>query len=509
MKNSPPPPGARPRLRSAPKKKSGPWFRLPWLLYIYIANELLAPFFASFLILYSVFFLIRLIPLLDVVLALRIGPGDFVRLFSYIFPRMLLYIIPMASMAGVIIGFTRLTNDREILALKACGVSLRQMLPPVLLIAAAIACLTGFFSIRLIPAGALGVKQLMFQLAKEKIDKGLKEKEFTEALGDIVVYVDKIDDQQNWHGVYVSDMRGRTQPLITVAKSGRMAAEMERMQVTITLDDGTLHNAEGPDNQVIRFKQYQLQISLRPPTKVGGEDITTLGRGAMSQQQLLNTCEKLGRDTRPGRMLLSEYHHRLVLPVSCFILSLLGMPLGLQARAGKRAVGIPLGLAFFILYYITFTTARVLSESGTLPLVFGMWLPNILFLLLTIFIFRRVDQERPLIPEPLQDFFIAGFNQLLRPLYDRMTAGIGRLLTSCGLRQPSSPATAPDQERRLPIHADGATGIFHLSNCTQYHGPRCRIKFKNAAVAQKAGFVPCEFCKKTLAQPDRRTSSSN
>ena len=85
----------------------------------------------------------------------------------------------------------------------------------------------------------MGVKQLMFQLAKEKIDKGLKAKEFTEALGDIVVYVDAIDDQQRWHGVYVSDMRGRKQPLITVAKSGHMEAEMERMMVTIILNDGT------------------------------------------------------------------------------------------------------------------------------------------------------------------------------------------------------------------------------------------------------------------------------
>ena len=93
------------------------WRRPPFLLYSYIANELLAPFFASFIILYCVFFLVRLIPLLEVVLSLRIGIGDFIRLFSYIFPHMLLYIIPMASMAGVIVGFTRLTNDREILAL--------------------------------------------------------------------------------------------------------------------------------------------------------------------------------------------------------------------------------------------------------------------------------------------------------------------------------------------------------------------------------------------------------
>jgi len=417
---------------------AAPWFRRrpPLLLYSYIANELLAPFFASFLILYGVFFLVRLIPLLEVVLALRIGPADFIRLFSYIFPRMLLYIIPMASMAGVIVGFTRLTNDREILALKACGVSLKQMLPPVILIAAAIATLTGFFSIRLIPAGALGFKQLMFQLAKEKIDKGLQAKEFTEALGDIVVYVDEIDDQQRWHGVYVSDMRGRTQPLITVAKTGHMEAEMERMMVTIVLNDGTLHNNEGLDNQLIRFERYQLQISLRQPTQVGKEDVTSQTRGAMSQDQLLKAAAKLAPDSKAARIYLSEYHHRLVLPVGCFILSLLGLPLGLQAGPGRQAVGIPLGLGFFVLYYITFTTTRVMSEEGFVPLVLGMWLPNILFLLLTVLIFRRVNRERPLIPEPVQRVLLAFYDRALKTAWQRAVALSRRLFDRLAGRKP-------------------------------------------------------------------------
>jgi lipopolysaccharide export system permease protein len=468
-------------------------FRPPLLLYSYIANELLAPFFASFLILYCVFFLVRLIPLLEVVLALRIGLADFIRLFSYIFPRMLLYIIPMASMAGVIVGFTRLTNDREILALKACGVSLRQMLPPVILIAAAIATLTGFFSIRLIPAGALGFKQLMFELAKEKIDKGLKEKEFTEALGDIVVYVDDIDQEQRWHGVYVSDMRGRKQPLITTAKSGYMESDTERMTVTIVLNDGTLHNNEGQDNQVIRFGRYQLQISLRPPTQIGKEDVTSQTRGAMSQEQLLQTAAKQKPGTKWARVFLTEYHHRLALPVGCFILSLLGMPLGMQAAPGRRAVGIPLGLAFFVLYYITFTTCRVMSEEGKLPLVLGMWLPNILFLLLTACIFWRVDRERPLVPELLQTWLGTIYDRLFKAVMTRIRTLARRLRSRFAARKPA-PSAPESASAALPIHADSSQGIFHLPHCAHYNCPQCRIAFRDVEQAKGAGFSPCPLC---------------
>jgi len=474
------------------------WRRPPLLLYSYIANELLAPFFASFLILYSVFFLVRLIPLLEIVLSLRIGIADFIRLFAYIFPHMLLYIIPMASMAGVIVGFTRLTNDREILALKACGVSLKQMLPPVVLIAAAIACLTGLFSVRLIPAGALGVKQLMFQLAKEKIDKGLKAKEFTETLGDLVLYVDEIDHQQRWHGVYVSDMRGRTQPLITVAKSGHLEADMERMLVTVVLNDGTLHNNEGPDNQVLRFGRYQLQISLRPPTQVGKEDISAQTRGAMSQEQLLAAAAKQPPDSRMARVFLSEYHHRLVLPVGCFILSLIGLPLGLQAAAGRRAIGIPLGLVVFVGYYITLTTSRTMSEAGLLPLAVGMWLPNGCFFLLAVYLFRRVHRERSLVPERVQVLVLGCYDRLFKTTCQRLVRLIGDAISRW--RPRPAPATGTADTAVLPIRADATSGIFHLPSCARYHDPACRLRFKNVRVAREAGFVPCEFC----ASPEER-----
>ena len=487
--------------------------RPPLLLWSYVATEMLAPFFASFIILYCVFFLIRLIPLLEVVLALQIGFADFVRLFSYIFPHMLLYVIPMACMAGVIIGFTRMTNDREILALKASGISLRRMLPPIVLIAAAIALLTGYFSIRLIPAGELGVKQLMFTLAKEKIDKGLKAKEFTEALGDLVVYVEEIDEQKEWHGVYVSDMRGRVQPLITMARSGRMSADMENMMVTVVLDDGTLHNAEGRDNQVIHFKQYQLQIPLRPPTRVGGEDVTTQNRNTMSQQQLLAAADRHGPRTKVGRMYLSEYHHRLSLPVGCFLLSLLGLPLGLQAGPGRRAVGIPLGLGFFIFYYITFTISRVMSEEGTLSMVVGMWLPNIFFLALTVFIFHRVEQERPLVPERLQLRIIGLFDRTLRPLWERTLRpvrdrALARLREAAARWWPvRRRAGAPGRSPHLRIHADSASGLFHLPGCEQYDCPQCRIEFKDVQIAREAGFKPCPFCRNLVEEQERQEST--
>ena len=475
-----------------------PRIRLPLLLYSYIATELLAPFFASFIILYGVFFLVRLIPLLDVVLGLGIGFADFIRLFSYIFPHMLLYVIPMASMTGVIIAFTRLTNDREILAFKACGISLRQMLPAVVMVTGAIALLTGFFSIRLIPAGEVAMRQLMFQLAKEKIDKGIKEKQFTEALGDLVVYVDSIDEKETWHGVYVSDMRNRVQPIITMARQGHMVAEVNKMLVTIVLKNGTLHATDDLDNQVIHFKRYQLQIPLRPPTRIDGDDVTTLDRGSMTQAQLQTAGHAPHLLPKERIRYLTEFHHRLVLPVGCFILSLLGMPLGLQARPGKRAIGIPLGLGMFVLYYIMYTIAQVLVEDQRLPLVFGMWLPNIIFFILTLYIFNRTEKEKGILPTPLADMLVSFQEHYLAPVIKRISILVRQLLSRRRKIKKDHRKEHPGAE--LIIHGNSLSMVYHLPGCEHYDCENCTIQFINTQVAEQAGFKPCRFCKKLISE---------
>ena len=472
---------------------------IPLLLYSYLATELLAPFFAGFLILYGVFFLIRLIPLLEVVLELGINSPDFIRLFSYIFPHMLLYVIPMASMTGVIIGFTRLTNEREILAFKACGISLRQMLPPVVIVSIVIASLTGYFSVRLIPAGEIAMHQLMFQLAKEKIDSGIKEKKFTEALGDLVVYVDDIDEQEHWNGVYVSDMRGQEQPIIIMAKKGRMTANINAMSVTIVLENGTLHNTDGLDSQIVRFQRYQLHIPLKPPTRIDGDDVTELSRGSMSQEQLLDAARKYGFDTQAGIVYLTEYHHRLALPVGCLILSLLGLPLGLQAGPGRKAAGIPLGLGFFVLYYIVFTLFRVMAEEMSIPLLVGMWLPNILFALITGIIFRRVEQERPIFSEHLTLWFESLLDTLFLAPIKRLCNVLRKILSGRKARELQGRTSV--QEGML-VHADAQTRVFHLPGCRQYDCENCTLQFSSIVVAYEAGFTPCPYCKKQLEKYD-------
>lgn len=388
-------------------------YKIPKLLYAYLATEMLGPFFASFLVMNSVFFLAKLIPFLNFVLELNIGLADFIRLFSYLFPNIFLYSIPMAAMLGVTIGFARLSSDSEILALKANGISLYQMLPPVIIVATLIALLTSYVSIKLIPLSAVAMRQLSYQLLKEKIHNGIKEHEFTEALGDVVVYVEAIDKETGeWSKVWVSDKRQVDNPVVTMASSGKMNSSVDEMTVSIELRNGSLHKPGTDNAQIVQFDQYRINIPLRLPET----SATRLKKTALTMRQLLDEAQLPEGTAGNRRNLLVEFHKRLVLPVGCLMISLLGLPLGLQARPGKKAIGIQAGLAIFILYYILFTFAKEYAGDGISPIWLAMWSPNLLFFGLAILWIIRVANERPLIPQTISRCTMKILRALILPI---------------------------------------------------------------------------------------------
>lgn len=473
--------------------------RFPFLLYTYLASEMLAPFFASFIIMNCVFFLVRLIPFLNFVLELDINFIDFVRIFSYLFPNMFLYSIPMSAMIGVTIAFSRLSNDTEILAFKASGISMYKMLPPVFIVTLALGLLTAYFSVVLIPVSDKNIEQFTYQLMKEKIDKGIKEQEFTEALGDIVVYVGNVDKETNeWSDVWVSDMRGQTTPTITMAQKGRMHTEIETFVITITLENGSLHRPDDHDSQIVLFDSYEINIPLNAP----GSTNRKFNRGTLTMPELLEKADEVGRDTELGKVLVTEFHKRLVLPVGCVILAFIGLPLGLQAGPGKRGIGIPLGLAVFITYYVLFTLAKMLSTDGNFPITMTMWSPNIFYVFVTALFIWRTANERPLVPEPVSNYYYATKTSFGKKLSSILP---GKKKTTFVIQSDS--ATSIDKlatrffKKKLTIRANAKSRVFHLPECEFYDCKHCSIEFKNVEVALEANFTPCKFCK-SLIQND-------
>ena len=379
---------------------------MPRLLFTYLINQVLAPFYASLIILTSILFLSKLIPILDLILDYNISLADFFRLYAYFVPQLLLFALPMASMMGVTLGTTHINNENELMVLKASGISLYRMLPPVILVALSTAVLTGIFSIYLIPAGNRAKVELAFQLAKEKIDRSMQEKHFSESLGDIVLYADRIDQKTRiWNGVYISDMRDSRHPVTIISENGIISADSSKGILAISLNNGILNRTTSNAVQTIDFERYDMNLPLENPT---ANPLARMGKSTMLQSELLAEAERQGKNTPAGATYLNEFHKRLALPVSCFILTILGFPLGFLSGPRHKTIGIPLGLAIFILYYVLLTGAKTVSESLMIPAAIAMWMPSLIFLIFTLVFIRSVAREsHTLYMEKFNDFTYA------------------------------------------------------------------------------------------------------
>jgi lipopolysaccharide export system permease protein len=384
---------------------------MPRLLNTYLINQVLAPFYASLIILTSILFLSRLIPILDIILGYNIGLVDFFRLYAYFTPQLMLFALPMSGMMGVILGTTALNNENELMVLKTSGISLYRMLPPIILVALSAALLTGLFSIYLLPAGKKAKVELAFQLVKEKIERSIPEKRFSESLGDIVLYADSIDQKTRaWKGVYISDMKDPRHPITIISESGIISADSTRGTLSISLQNGVLNRTSADAVQTINFKGYDMNLPLETPTS---NPLAKVDETTMLQSELLEEADRKGRNSREAATYLIEFHKRLALPVSCFILTLLGFPLGFLSGPRHKTIGIPLGLAIFVLYYVLFTGSKIISESMLLPAGIAIWLPNLLFLILTMLFIKSVAREgHTLYLEKFHDFTYAIYSRL-------------------------------------------------------------------------------------------------
>jgi len=83
-----------------------------------------------------------------------------------------------------------------------------------------------------------------------------------------------------------------------------------------------------------------------------------------------------------------EKHKRMATPFSTFILTLIGV--GLASRKIKGGLGfhLGLGLALSFSYILFMQISTVFAVSGSMPVFIAMWVPNILYSVIALFVFR-------------------------------------------------------------------------------------------------------------------------
>jgi lipopolysaccharide export system permease protein len=360
-------------------------------LYAYIFKEIPPPFLVGMVTFTFVLLMGRFLKLAEMVVEKGVPLGDVVWMVVYLLPSFWLFTIPMALLLAILLAFGRLSGDSEVTAMKSCGISLYGLLPPPLLFSlfAAIACF--WVTVYAVPWGNGSFKSLLIQIAQASAGIAIKEKVFNDAFPGMVIYTESMDQKgQTLGGVVIHDERDPSQPSTIFARSGVLLSDPRAHSIEFHLQDGSIHRStEGAGYRMVDFQQYNLRVALATGKQAPGK-----GEAEMNLDELLHPTREMNAKQRLSMQL--EYHSRLALPFSCFVFTLLAMPLGIQNRRSGKAAGFSISIGVLLLYYIALSAFKMLGEKGLLTPFLACWAPNLLFLTAAVYLFKKTASEQPL-----------------------------------------------------------------------------------------------------------------
>ncbi|MBW2167150.1 MAG: LPS export ABC transporter permease LptF [Deltaproteobacteria bacterium] len=375
------------------------------IIYKYIFKEMIPPFVINLLFFNFIFLLTEILDITNMIVNYRISLFDVMLLLIYSMPHFLEFVIPMSVMTTVLLTFFRLSSDNEIVALKAGGISIYKLLPPVLLFCLIGCMLTGFMTIYGLPWGRLSFKKLTYEVASSNVNVGMKERTFNDNFEGVMLYMNKIDlKNKALIDIFIEDQRTKNIISTIVAPRGEIYSEPDKLLFHLRLHNGTINQVDIENKTVhsITFDTYDINLDLKKSvtTKKGRKDEKEMSIAELNKY-LKDTVNK---DAKYYAALI-EFHRKFSIPFACFALGLLGVPLGVQSKSAKRAFGLGFGLIFFLLYYLMLSAGWVFGETGVYPPLIGMWMPNIVIGGIGLYLFVRTANDRPVIIDSFLNLF--------------------------------------------------------------------------------------------------------
>jgi len=394
--------------------------------------------------------------------------------------------LPMAVLVATLYAFSRLAAENEITALKASGVSLVNVLQPVLWAALGVTLVMVGFNDQVLPRSNHRLSILQRDIAQKKPTFGLREQVINEVSpGKLYLRAGHLDESSNlMREVTIYDMGDPTRRRTIYADSGNMRMSRGGTDLELTLYSGNTQDipAVNPDElqrlyfdvDVIRVRgvgnQFQkttteayksdremtvcemqaaqdrarkdhaaarkafvknraaalkakltlskdvLNARTTPPWDVGlgrlycsaldflpvktagaqgprGPAPSSGQAGALSLANMESLRIRLSDSARLINSYSVEIHKKFALAVACFVFVLLGAPIALRFPRGGVGLTIGVSLMVFALYYVCLIAGESLGKRGMMPPVVSMWMANVLFALVALWLLTRMGRE--------------------------------------------------------------------------------------------------------------------
>jgi lipopolysaccharide export system permease protein len=354
------------------------------ILARYLTGQFLPPFFFGLSIFSGVLLLDKLFDLLDLLINKGVSLWTSAQIFFLFFPTILSLSVPMALLLACLLTFGRLSEDNEILALRASGLSFRQILWPPLAVAGLVSLALLPFNTHLTPTAMDQFRSLYHRIATTDPLIQIEPRRFLNVQNVRLFAGDVSKDRKNLSNVWIYRLfPGYSQRIY----ADRGTAEITNRQLSLRLEEGQIERFSrgiATDFSHVDFQHYTVNVPFQGALNArdrGWREYTTPG--------LLKEIHRRRSRRIATSDIEAEMHLRYALAFAPLCLALVGIPLGMTLERGGRGVGFGAAMGVLFLYYLLLVMGLNVAEKGKWPALPALWVGNLTALAVGAELFRR------------------------------------------------------------------------------------------------------------------------
>ena len=262
------------------------------LLDRYLLRQLAAPFLFGLTALTSLMLLSQIAKKFGALVGKGLPWSVIAEVFALSVPFIVAMTLPMAVLLAVLYSFSHLAADNEITAMRASGVSVYQILAPVLAWGVCMAALNFIFVDQVLPRTNARLRTLLIDIGRKKPTFELREQVINEVPpSQYFLRAGRIDAATgHLKDVTIYDVGGESSRRIIYADSGQMAYAEGQTDLSLRLYDGSIHQYRPAEPETFQLTYYHINdIRVKNVFDELERNTTEAVRG----DREMSTCEML------------------------------------------------------------------------------------------------------------------------------------------------------------------------------------------------------------------------
>ncbi len=362
------------------------------ILRDYILKEFFHSFSLSIIVFTFVLLVGNIIQIANLIINKGVNVMFVLKLFLYLIPWLLSFTLPIATLTSVILTFGRFSSDGELTAMKASGISLYRISSPVLMIGAIFSCVAFLMNDQVSPNASFASRKIIKEIGIRSPTAILEEGTFIRGFENYVIFIYEIRGNK-LKNIRVYQPQEGKQTRTIVAERGEINTIPAKNIIELRLFNGTSEEpspTEADSFYKLNFKTYYMTLDL---SKVFKKENIQKKTREMTINELNKEIDNFILQKIDPTPLFVEIYKKLNMSLASFVLVLIGIPLGIKAHRSEKSIGFGISLILFAVYWGMFLGGIALSLKGSISPLWGVSLPNVIFLILGIVLFVNTTRR--------------------------------------------------------------------------------------------------------------------